>query len=72
MTSEDLTTVKEIAVPLIAAISTIGTGFLAYLQSKCRRDLNTACRDLDLAYGEIRFLRDGKRTVRSKKRKGTP
>lgn len=54
---EQLQALKEIILPALGVVSTLGTGILAFVQSKCRRDL-------DIAYGEIRYLKTGKRTVR--------
>lgn len=57
MTAEELLALKEIVTPLAATVSTVVTATLAYFQSKCRKDL-------DIAYGEIRYLKTGRRTVR--------
>lgn len=56
---EELKALKEIVVPVIAGMTTVVTAVLAYMQSKCRRDL-------DIAYGEIRALKGGKRLIRKR------
>lgn len=48
-TAEQLKEFKEVAVAAIAFMSLLVNGLFGYLQSKCRRDL-------DLAYGEIRYM----------------
>jgi hypothetical protein len=55
--AEQLAALKELIMPVLGTISALVTALLAFYQSKCRRDL-------DIAYGEIRFLKTGKRTVR--------